>query len=318
MTRARNGVRSEFVTSASKTAAGLTLGVLAVSSAATFVLLAAPLPPLVVAAGRVLVTGALLLALGVRDVRAFVRKLAAHPWLARRVALAGLLLAVHFGAWIASLTMTSVLRSTALVATQPVFAGVLGRVLGDRVSPRLYWGAAVSMGGVVVLASSGAAADEGSMAGDALALLGAVAVASYLAVGRSVRDALPLSAYLGAVHWFAAGLLCAAVWVTGPTGSAFSTGSAWLAVLYLGVVPGVVGHGLFNWAVRRAPVHVVSLAILAEPVGATVLAALLLDRSVTPLEIVGAGVLLVGVGVGLPGRGSPSPSSGAPSTEGQP
>ncbi len=73
-----------------------------------------------------------------------------------------------------------------------------------------------------------------------------------------------------------------------------------LAVVAMGLLPGVVGHGLFNWAVRRLEVHVVSLAILLEPLGATTLAVLFLNRSVATVEAAGTLILLAGVGVGLP------------------
>ena len=81
--------------------------------------------------------------------------------------------------------------------------------------------------------------------------------------------------------------------------------SPWWFVLYLGLVPGVVGHGLLNWSVRRLPVHVVSLLVLLEPVGAGALAWLLLDEVPTVHEGVGAVVLLVGIGSSLGARERP-------------
>lgn len=284
----------------------LGLGVAAVSSAATVILMAAPLPAVLIAAGRVLVTGVALILLGVRDIARWTRAVRSRPALAGRTVVAGALLAVHFAAWIASLEMTTVLRSTALVALQPVFAGLLGRVLGDRVSRWLYVGAAVSLGGTWVMVGGPAATAGGSLAGDGLALLGGAAAAAYLAVGRSVRGEVPLRAYLGSVH-LAAGvglLLCAAVFLQ-PAGATVSMRSA-LAVLYLGLVPGVVGHGLFNWVVRQVPVDRVALAILLEPVGATLLAWIVLGRGVTTMEAVGAGIVLAGVAVGSLGRSTPA------------
>ncbi len=288
----------------------LGLGVAAVSSAATVVLLAAPLPSLWIAAGRVLVTGAALLLLGGREVPAWIRAVRSRPAIGWRTFAAGALLALHFGSWIASLTMTTVLRSTALVALQPVFAGLLGRALGDRVSPWLYAGAAVSLGGTWLLVSGPEGAGGGSLAGDVLALVGAGSAAAYLAVGRSVRDDVPLRAYLGSVHAIAGLLLlvCALVFsfpFEQPPGA-----QAWLAVLYLGLVPGVVGHGLFNWVVRQVPIDRVALAILLEPVGATLLAWLVLGRTVTGLEVAGAAIVLLGVGLGSLRRGAaPRPGS---------
>ena len=286
-----------------KVTLGLGLGVLAVSSAASFVLLAAPLPPLVVAAGRVSVTALLLALVGLRTWPVALRSLRERPALTGRVALAGALLAVHFGTWIASLTLTTVLRSTALVGLQPVFAGVLGRVLGDRVSPRLYLGAVVSFAGTWVLVGAGGETVDGAdprWIGDALALVGGATAAAYLAAGRSVRDDLPLSNYLCSVNVVAAVLLSAAVSTLG-IGVPHVVPSSWWAVVYLGVVPGVLGHGIFNWVVRRAPVHIVSFAVLLEPIGATALAFALLGRTVTSWEVVGAAIVLLGVTLGTGG-----------------
>jgi drug/metabolite transporter (DMT)-like permease len=82
---------------------------------------------------------------------------------------------------------------------------------------------------------------------------------------------------------------------------AVTTGD-YLAVVWLGLIPGIVGHGLLNWAVRKLPVHTVSLAVLLEPAGAALLAWALLGEQVGVRETAGAAVLLAGVAVGLPWR----------------
>jgi drug/metabolite transporter (DMT)-like permease len=282
---------------------GLGGAVTALSSAALVILLAAPLPPTVIAAGRVAVTGLVLLLLGARSLR--VTWQALHdPGARARVAGAAVLLALHFGAWVASLGMTTVPRSVALVATQPLFAGLFGRLVGDRAPWSLYGGAVLAVvGTLAMVGGEGPAAGRGFNLGDGLALLAGAAAAGYLVVGRSVGHRLPLQPYLGLVHVGAAALLFAVapalegeLWPEGAT-----TADLW-ALVYLGLVPGVVGHGLLNWAVRYVPVHVVALAILFEPVGATVLTVLVLGHAVGTGEAIGAGVLLLGVGLGLPRR----------------
>lgn len=281
---------------------GLGAAVTAVSSAALFILLAKPLPPLVIAGGRVAVTGVVLGLLGARGLRAALEGLR-QPGVRGRVGLAAALLAVHFGAWVASLSLTTVPRSVTLVATQPLFAGLLGRLVGDRAPWSLYGGAALAVVGTLVMVGGDGAVAEGWNLGDGLALLAGAAAAGYLVVGRSVGQRLPLRAYLGLVHLGAAGLLAVTALVVEPAWVPEGVGSEHLlAVVYLGVVPGVVGHGLLNWAVRHVPVHVVALAILFEPVGATVLTVLVLGHAVGWAEAIGAGVLLLGVGLGLPRR----------------
>ena len=300
--------------STARLSGGLALAIAAISSAALVILLAQPVPPGVIATARVAATGlALTLLAGTAALQPW--RLARHDRaFAGRLLLAALLLAVHFGAWIASLTMTTVVRSVTLVATQPLFAGVVGRLLGDRAPWTLFAGGAVAVGGTsLMLVGDGHAAQTlPPNLGDALALLAAAAAAGYLAVGRSLRERLPLSGYLGAVHLLAAtmlvvfGLATQITWV--PAGA---SGADVLAVLYLGLVPGVVGHGLLNWAVRSLPVHVVSLAIVLEPIGAAALAVVVLGRRVTTLEAVGAAIVLSAVAIGVRRRRKVSPPASA-------
>ncbi len=282
---------------------GLGSAVAAISSAALVILLAEPLPSAVIAAGRVAVTGVALSVLAGRSLLEL-RPALRRPQMARRVALAAGLLAIHFAAWIASLQLTSVPRSMTLVAAQPLFAGLLGRWLGDRVPVSLYLGAIVAVGGTLVMVlPRGAVGSWGMNSGDALALLAGAAAAAYLVVGRSVRDELPLRPYLAAVHLGAAVLLvgyCVAIGVE--PWPATASGSDLWAVLYLGLVPGLVGHGLINWAVRWVPVHVAALATLLEPIGATLLTMVVLGHTVGPTEAIGGAVVLLGVAVALPRR----------------
>ncbi len=282
----------------------LGVAVLAISSAATFVRVAEPLDAGVIAALRVSTTGLVLLLVSMSSTREAVRACLRDRELALRVCFSAALLALHFGTWIASLTMTSVVRSVALVSTQPIFAGFLGRVLGDRVPGRLYFGALVAVGGSVVMATGSdpsTPAGERALWGDGLALFGAITAAGYLAIGRSVTQRIGLRGYFVLVNVIAGTLLVSYAlamrldW-TGPAAAA----NDYLAVLYLGIVPGILGHGLMNWAVRRVPVHVVSLTVLLEPIGAGIIAWLALGEGVTAIEAAGAAVLIVGVGLGLP------------------
>ncbi len=292
----------------SSIALGLGGAVAAVSSAALVILLAQPLAPAVIAAGRVSVTGIALLLLGWTAIGRL-GVLRRDPAVAARVLVAAFLLAVHFGAWVASLSLTTVPRSVALVATQPLFAGVLGRLVGDRAPWSLYLGAVLAVVGTAVMVSDGGALAAGFGLGDGLALVAAAAATGYLVIGRSVRDAVPLRPYLGVVHLGAAVMLSGWVVLQGaPIWPAGATGADLAALVYLGLVPGVIGHGLLNWAVRHVPVHVVSLAVLLEPIGATLLTVIVLGSTVEPTEALGGAVVLLGIALGVPrSRGSSTP-----------
>jgi drug/metabolite transporter (DMT)-like permease len=279
-------------------AGALSIAVAAISTAALAIRLAEPLPAGWIAAGRVAVTAAIAFTLAGGSALVVAARCRQDPKLAARVGLAGLLLGAHFGTWIASLTMTSVLKSVALVTTQPLFAAWFGRMLGDRVEPRVWIGSGVALLGAWIMTGSSNALDDGL--GVALALAGAAFAAAYLAVGRSVRQELELWGYFGIVNAVAAvalGLYAAVAIGTRPLSGAAPVDLAW--VVYLGVVPGVLGHGMLNWAVQRVPVHVVSLVAILETVGAGLLAWAVLDEVPTESEAIGALVLGLGVGLGV-------------------
>ncbi|MCA9685554.1 MAG: DMT family transporter [Myxococcales bacterium] len=280
--------------------------VVAISTAAPVIRLAAPFGPEAVACLRLTVTtlGLALLA-APATVRAL-RLLAGSPREAKLTLLAGLCLAAHFGAWISSLWLTSVVRSVALVTTTPLWAALLARVLGDAAPRRVYLGTAVAVAGTVIMvAEPGALSGGGSWVGDLLALSGAVTAAVYLSIGRHVHgrlgDALPVEGYFVSVNLVACVALWAFALIRGADLSPLGVGTNdFLAILWLGLVPGIVGHGLLNWAVRRLPVHTVAVATLLEPVGAAAIAWALLGEAVAGREAVGALVLLGGVALGLP------------------
>lgn len=280
----------------------------AISTAAIAIRLAAPLDSALIAAGRVTITCLALLLLTSRKTLAAARLLVRARAAAGLTVLAGLCLAVHFAAWIASLSLTSVVRSVALVSTTPLFAGLLARALGDRAPWQLYLGSLVAIGGTLIMVEPGGGGEGSSYLGDALALLGAVAAAIYLALGRAVPrrcdEELPLEGYFVLVNAVAGLALWIFAGVRGldvqPPGVEVS---CYLALLWLGLVPGIFGHGALNWAVRRIPVHTVSLAVLLEPLGSALLAWPILAEVPTPREAIGALGLILGVVVGIP-RGS--------------
>lgn len=287
---------------------GLGVAVLAISSAAPVIKLADPFAPETIACLRVSVTALGLWLVTWGATAKALRLLAGSGRDAMLTIVAGLCLAAHFGAWIASLSLTSVVRSVALVSTQPLFAGLFAQLLGDRASPRLYVGTAIAVVGTLVMVEPGTSdADAPAWIGDLLALSGAVTGAVYLAIGRRVHqrlgDELPVEGYFVSVN-----LVCAAaMWLfvlargseLSPDGVVWAD---WLAIWWIGLVPGIVGHGLLNAAVRRLPVHTVSLAVLLEPAGAALFAWMLLAEVPALREGLGAVLLIVGVALGLPSR----------------
>jgi drug/metabolite transporter (DMT)-like permease len=274
--------------------------VLAIACATPLIRLADSASALTVASGRVTVAALLLLA-------AAPRSLAVYARLPRReqglVALAGIMLGGHFGVWITSLYLTSTASSVTLVALQPVFAAALGSMfLGDQVARRALLGIGVAVVGTAVVAGADWSFGGRALLGDALALMGAALAAGYFVIGRSLRVAMPLVPYLALVNLVAAFVLVGAALISGASFAGHSV-AVYAAIAASAVVSSLIGHGLLNRAVRRAPAHLVTLAIVGEPVFATLLTWAVIGEQPPWTAAVGGAVILSGIAVGFRGPG---------------
>jgi len=280
--------------------AALVIAIAAISTGAPFARWAAPAPPIAIAALRVAIAAVLLLALGWRELGSL-RRIA--PRDRPLVVLAGLLLAIHFGSWIASLAFTSTAASVALVCTNPVFAALFGAFLGDRVTRREVGGIAVAAAGCAVLAGGDWRAGGDALIGDGLALIGAASAAAYLVVGRRLRAALPLVPYLGAVNAIAAVALATAALAMGADLAALPPHS-YAACAGAALCASLVGHSLLNAAVRTTPTHLVALAVLGEPIGSSLIAWAAFGEEPPAHAALGGAIVLAGIAVGFVSRGA--------------
>lgn len=273
---------------------GLSVGVVAVSFAAIFIRWA-DAPPLATAAYR-LTIASLILAPGVwltarNELRALTRRDV------QLALLSGAFLGLHFAFWISSLDYTSVASSVVLVSTSPLWVGLAAHVFTDeQLTRRMAMGIVVAtMGGIVVgYGDMGVGSSE--LWGDVLAILGAVMVAGYLLIGRGLRPKVSLITYIFLTYGTAAvELLLIAVLTRQPF--AGYTPNTYLMFLLLAVVPQLLGHSSFNWALRYLTATYVAVTVMGEPVGSTLLAWLLLDEPPTVLKVVGGALILVGIWV---------------------
>ena len=213
---------------------------------------------------------------------------------------AGLALAVHFAAWFESLSWTSVAASVTLVQTQPLFVAVgAWAVLDERATGRMLSGILLALLGSLVLSlgdlvSGAATVGRWPLWGNTLALVGAVAVAAYLLVGRSLRQRLSLYPYVTVVYATCALGLLAVVLVADVPLVDYPP-REWLLFLAMAVGPGVLGHTVVNWLLEEVESAVVSVSLVAEPVGSTLLAAALLGEVPGWLTVVGGVVVLAGI-----------------------
>jgi drug/metabolite transporter (DMT)-like permease len=272
----------------------LVVGVLAVSTASTFIRLAqADIPSLAVAAWRLTLASVILAPVTLATRRAELRSLSRQEWLL--AVGGGLVLALHFAAWITSLAMTSVAASVVLVTTSPLFVGLITYLFfHEPISPRLWGGMGLALVGSVIIGLEDAGIGTHRLMGDVLALLGALAAATYFIIGRRLRARLSLLAYIFPVYSVAAIVLMLVSLASGVSLTGY-TPSTWGWLLLLALIPQIVGHSSLNWALRHLPVTYVSLSVLAEPIGSTLLAWWILAEPPTWIAILGGALILVGL-----------------------
>jgi drug/metabolite transporter (DMT)-like permease len=274
----------------------LAIGIAAVSTAALLIR-EADAPSMVIAAFRVsLASLPPLLLAGVRRQNS----LPSGRTLVLLTLLSGVLLALHFGFWIASVKQTSIVTSVVLVTTTPLFIGLTGGYLLGETPGRSIWLAlAVATAGTLIMVSEDFNAGGDTLAGDAYALLGGLFAAGFLMAGRRVLGAgSSLLAYSAITYSTAALLLLAGVLVTGEALGGYS-GRTYAFLVLLALVPQLVGHTAVNRSLGHLPAMIVSLAVLGEPVGATILAAFFLSENPSLLQVAGGALVLTGVAAGL-------------------
>ena len=215
---------------------------------------------------------------------------------------AGLMLALHFWSWNTSVGLTTVAASVVLVNLQPVFVALLSAWwLAEPPERRQWMGIALALAGAGVIAGEGfmdvvVATGHRPMLGNLLAVAGAVTAAIYYVIGRGLRQTIDLWAYVAVVYGacFVALLVIAAL-LGAPLTPQPPRELAIFAGLAIG--PMLLGHTGMNYALRYLPAYVVNLTVLGEPVGATLLAAVIPGIAEVPTiaTLVGGGLILGGV-----------------------
>ncbi|MBC7187025.1 MAG: DMT family transporter [Calditrichaeota bacterium] len=285
------------------------VGLLAVSSASILIKLCAA-PPLTIAAYRLTIAASVFVAAtlvkGGSPLRPF------SPPQLRIAVCSGAFLCLHFATWITSLRYTSVASSVVLVQTAPIFVALGSRfILRESVQPLLWLGIGLAMAGGVVIASQDWGSGVDTLQGDLLALAGAVGAAGYWVAGRRLRATIGILHYAAVVYSTAAILLTALALFSGARLGPYPANTL-LLLLLIGLVPQVIGHTSFNYGLRFLPASVVSVLVLGEPVGATVLANFILGESVSATKALGGIVILAGVY--LTARAGTARTAAAPDT----
>ena len=219
---------------------------------------------------------------------------------------AGVLLAAHFATWVPSLTYTSVSSATALVATQPIWAALLARRSGHHIPTRAWAGIVVAVVGAALVTGVDVTVSGRALAGDALAVAGGACAAAYVFAGNRVRQSVSTTTYTTVCYLTTAVLLLVVCLAAGRPLAGYS-GNAWFKLVALTVGAQFLGHSLFNRVLATTSPTVVSLAILFEVPGATLIAALWLHQRPHLAAVPGLLLLLTGVGLVIAARDRSTP-----------
>ena len=291
----------------------IVIAVLAVSTASIFIRFAQrEAPSLVIAALRLTFASLVLAPIALTRHRDELRKLTRGDLLLGL--LSGAFLAVHFATWISSLEYTSVASSVVLVSTGPLWVALLSPIfLKEPLTRPVLTGMLLALlGGTIIGLSDSCAINWATrptsiacpplskfvqgeaFLGNFLALAGAWTVAGYLMIGRRLRGGMRLIPYIFVVYGFAAIALTGIMFAAGQSPFGFSP-MVYIWILLLALVPQLIGHSTYNWALRYLPAALVSITTLGEPIGSAVLAYFILSEAPTFLTMVGGVLILAGI-----------------------
>jgi drug/metabolite transporter (DMT)-like permease len=272
----------------------LPIGILAISTASIFIKLC-DAPALTIAAYRMVISSLILLPFAIHQKVWNGWSRDELGWLT----LSGILLSLHFVTWIASLRYTSVASSVVLVTTQPIFVGIGEWLLmKERMKSRLILGIVLCGVGSALIGYGDMTHSQGSLFGDVLAVLGAITASGYFLVGRKMRKKRNLISYIFPVYSTAGLLLVILVLLFQKPFFGYSS-STYLYLVLLAVVPQLIGHTTFNWALKYMSASLVVITILGEPVGSTMLAYLILAEGLTVWKVLGGISIFSGILIAL-------------------
>ncbi|AYA77482.1 EamA family transporter [Bacillus sp. Y1] len=274
----------------------LIVGVIAVSASAIFVKFSEA-PSGVIAFYRLLFSVLLMLPVFLMKYVKELALISGRDWL--YATLAGVFLAFHFILWFESLNYTSVASSTVLVTLQPLFAFV-GTFLffKERFTLKAILCAVAAIVGSVIISWGDFQVSGTALFGDILALLACALVTAYLMFGQSVRKRISLITYTFVVYSISSIVLLLYVLIVGESLYPYPKNEWWNFIL-LALIPTLLGHSLFNWAIKWISTSIISMAILFEPVGATILAYYLLSEKVLFTQLLGGSIVIVGISLFL-------------------
>lgn len=207
---------------------------------------------------------------------------------------AGIFLALHFAFWISSLTYTSISSSVLFTNLQVIFVFIFSSlVFKERINKWAKIGIFTALLGSLLIAGSDFF--NGNFYGDFLALVSGLFIAIYFLIGRNQRIAIPIWIYTFIVSLFAAIVLFLTIYFFTSYSLIDIAAKEWLLFFGLALGPGIAGHGVLNWALKYLKAPIVSVSVLGESVGASILAGVVFSEWLDIYQIAGGILILVGI-----------------------
>lgn len=273
----------------------MVVGIIAISFSSIFIKWS-DAPASVQGMYRLLFTSLLMLPF-TRPYRGTVQVLKGKDWL--MLAASGTMLALHFLLWMGSLSYTSVASSTMIMALEPVFVMAGGYILyKEKTAVKAMSGMGIAIVGACIIGWGDIGVSTDNLKGDLLSFGGTAAVALHMLIGQRLVARMPSYLYSLIVFIIAAGVFAVYNLAAGIPFFDYPP-AEWGIFLLLAIVPTVFGHILFNWMLQFVPPTTVSMSVLGEPVGASILAYLLLGEELKQLQWAGSVLVLMGLAVYL-------------------
>nr|WP_106780574.1 DMT family transporter [Lysinibacillus timonensis] len=221
------------------------------------------------------------------------RLITKRDWLFSTIA--GIFLAFHFILWFESLNYTSVASSTVLVTLQPLFAFVgTYFFFKEKLNVKTILAGVIAVSGSLIISWGDFHVSGAALYGDLLALIACALVTGYLLFGQEVRQRVSLITYTMVVYSISTVCLFFYVIVKGESFAPYPIMN-WVWFILLAIVPNLLGHTLFNWAIKWVSTNVISVAVLFEPIGAAILAFFILGEHLITSQIIGGIVVIIGI-----------------------
>ncbi|WP_438350361.1 DMT family transporter [Paenibacillus sp. FA6] len=269
----------------------LIIGVIALSFSSIFIKWSTS-PASVQGMYRLLFTVLLMLPFGIRRISEF-RRISIKNWLL--LGLSGFFLALHFLLWMGSLKYTTVASSTIILALEPVFIWFGAYfVFKERISVFAKLGMLIAIVGAGLIGWGDIGVSSTNLYGDLLSFIGTVAVAVHMLLGQKLLS--QVSPYVYNLSVFSSAIVVFALYNLS-LGVSFTNydNKEWGIFFLLAIVPTVFGHMLFNWLLQYISATTVSMSILGEPVGASLLAVFLLQEKISAVQMSGGLLAIAGM-----------------------